>query len=174
VGAQPGRDERASPSRRSPPGWQQELRRNVRGALVVLGVGNRERGDDGAGPEVAERLAARGLACAFDCGTAPENYVAQVEALGAAHVVFVDAADLGAAAGTVAFMPAGELPVQSVSTHSAGLAPLVEFLEAGCGARCWLLAIQPEHVAQGRGLSGPVGAAVQQITSSPVWRELPA
>lgn len=149
--------------------WEDEIRHHLRPGFVLLGVGSRMRSDDGAGSIVAERLARSGLKNAFDCGGVPENYLGRVEKLQPSDVLFVDAVDFGAPPGTAALFGGRTFRVQSLSTHSAGLSPIVDFLAQACDALCYVLAIQPQSVAEGEGLSEPVQRAVEAIVSSPVW-----
>jgi len=167
---------RAPGSRREPhahpkgaSSWEDEIRHHLRPGFVLLGVGSRMRGDDGAGSVVAERLAARGVPNAFDCGGVPENYAGLVAKLQPPDVLFVDAVDFGKPPGSVELFGGQSFQAQSVSTHSAGLSPLIEFLGASCSALCWVLAIQPADLAHGADLSPAVQKAVEQIVLSDVW-----
>ncbi len=69
--------------------------------LLVIGCGNPLRGDDGAGPEVVQRLAARGVphVRCIDAGTSGIDVVLAMR--GHDEVVIVDACRSGAAAGTI-------------------------------------------------------------------------
>ncbi len=100
------------------------------GHTCVIGVGNRDRGDDGAGPEVARRLAARAL---------PDTHVMELDGrLGALfdaitcgrRVVVVDAMSSGAPPGTVRRFDAIAAPLPavfgSISTHGFGVAEAIE------------------------------------------------
>lgn len=72
-----------------------------RAEVLVIGCGNPLRGDDGVGPEVVRRLAARGvphLRC-IDAGTSGVDVVLAMR--GHDEVVIVDACRSGAAAGTI-------------------------------------------------------------------------
>ena len=104
---------------------------------VVLGVGNRDRGDDGVGSVVAAELSRRQSAdgseksvvsgkelpttdcslltphsspatAVLDCGVAPENYLSRVAAMHPRHVVFIDAADFGAPPGSIRLFELGD------------------------------------------------------------------
>ncbi len=150
--------------------WERDILADLRPPLVIMGLGNPDREDDGAGVVIARRLLADGLAGVFDCGQVPENYLGKVARLAPNDVLFVDAADLGEDPGSIALLSGGDLTTQAVSTHSAGLAPAVEFLRIGLGVRCRLLAVQPVCLAPRRGLSDPVRLAVDRIVTSPVWR----
>jgi hydrogenase 3 maturation protease len=151
--------------------WTDEVRHHLRPGFVVLGVGSRLRGDDAAGPLVAERLAERGFDRAFDCGGVPENYLGRIEALRPPDILFVDAVDFGQPPGTIGFFGGERFAAQSVSTHSAGLSPLMDWLDEACDAVCYVLAIQPEALGHGEELSAPVARAVEQIADSDVWFE---
>ena len=168
--------------------WERKLLKCLGSRCVVLGMGNRDRGDDGAGCAVAEALARRleqqvpaagGVLWAADCAGVPENYLSRVERLRPSDVVLVDAVDFGSPPGSVElFGPcrpaevAGDFGFQSASTHSPGLHPVLEFLTKGCSASCWVLGVQPASLAGGQGLSEPVRRAVERIVSCALWAEL--
>ena len=152
--------------------WEEEILRHLGPKVVVLGIGNRERGDDGAGSIIAEELAGRGVPRVFDCGGLPENFVVRVAAINPSDILFVDAVDFGAPPGSIEFFESESLGVQSASTHSAGLSPVMTFLTQSCRASCWLLAVQPEQLTWGEGPSQPVAEAVEAVISSVVWHVL--
>jgi hydrogenase 3 maturation protease len=166
----PGTSPAQGRSERSP--WEEQLVQQVRGGFVLLGVGSRLKADDAAGPMVAEKLAERDLERAFDCGTVPENYLAKAEKLQPDNILFVDAADFGGEPGDVRFFGGDRFGDQAVSTHSAGLSPLVEYLENASDARCWVLSIQPARTDYGGDVSPEVARAVESIAESDVWFEL--
>ncbi|MGZ8687096.1 MAG: hydrogenase maturation protease, partial [Gaiellaceae bacterium] len=94
--------------------------------VVVVGVGNAYRGDDGAGLDVAQRLRERvpGGVRVHICEQEPSRLLDAWEGADVAFVV--DAVASGAAAGTVHRFEAGaELPARifgSSSTHALGVA----------------------------------------------------
>jgi len=100
-------------------------------STLIVGVGNRDRGDDAAGPMVAEHLAARGM-------TAIEHShdgAALIDAWeGAEKVVLVDAMRSGAPPGTIRRFDAGKgrLPKGAfgVSSHLFGPAEAIETARA--------------------------------------------
>ena len=149
--------------------WEGEIRAHLGPECVILGVGSRIKGDDAAGPMVAEGLTGKGVADAFDCGGVPENYVAKVEKMNPTDILFVDAVDFGEEPGEIEFFGGESFDHQSISTHSAGLSPLMDFLSCACHARCWVLAIQPQTLDYCAEMSAPVRKAVEQIVASGVW-----
>lgn len=99
--------------------------------LLILGVGNALRSDDGVGPFVAARLAAAGLPARAHEG----DGTGIIDAMGGVTVlVLVDATRTGAAPGTRVTLDAraAALPADffHYSTHRFGLAEAVETARA--------------------------------------------
>jgi hydrogenase maturation protease len=134
--------------------------------VIVIGVGNRWRGDDAAGLEVARRVRAGGVEAHEVEGDAS----ALVDVwTGARHVVVVDAAASGAAPGTVRRFDAaaGPLPARSVrsSTHAFGVPDAIELSRAlgRLPERLEVYAIEGETFAAGDRLSPAVEEAVERL-----------
>jgi hydrogenase maturation protease len=134
----------------------------------VLGIGNPERGDDGAGRAVARRLREvlpDDVTVAEADGEAAD-LVARLE--GAKGAFLVDACVSGAPAGTVRRIDAGREPLPpegfAVSSHGLGLAQAVELARA-LGALppiCVVYAIEGASFAPGEVLSPAVAGAVAE------------
>ena len=74
-----------------------ELQKKIDGKKVLLlGVGNRLRGDDGVGSYLVKRLQKKMKIPLIDASDVPENYIGPIENSGANLVLVVDAADIGA------------------------------------------------------------------------------
>jgi len=135
--------------------------------ILLIGVGNAWRRDDGAGPAVAERLADHpGLRTLVLPGEGSELIEAWS---GQAHVIVVDAMRSGAPAGTIRHfdavtqpLPAGEFPSLS---HRFGLAEAVEMARilGRLPARLDIWGIEAGDAGQGPGLSPKVDAAVAEV-----------
>jgi len=135
------------------------------GASVILTVGNNMMGDDGAGPMLAGMLLETPAYRwdIIDGGTAPENEVQRVRALGPARVLVVDAAEMGLQPGEIRIVEETIIAAQHfMSTHSLPLTFLIEALR-DFAADVQLLAIQPSLVAFGFPISPEVSVAVALI-----------
>ncbi len=102
-------------------------------SALVVGVGNRTRGDDAAGPEVAARVAALGLP-GLEVVVHDEP-LALVEHLAAHdHVVVVDATAPRRTPGAVRVVHVGPTPLRpgtpAVGSHGLGVAEAVELARA--------------------------------------------
>jgi hydrogenase maturation protease len=140
--------------------------------VILIGVGNAWRGDDGAGLAVARRV--RELSPAgVEVREVEGDATALVEAWsGAEGVVVVDAAESGAPPGTVRRFDARTrpLPVRSLrsSTHAFGVSDAVELARAldRLPARLDVYAIEGASFTAGERLSPAVERAVDELAAS--------
>lgn len=133
--------------------------------VLIVGVGNRSRGDDAAGGILVDHLAGKTPATLIDAGDVPENYLGAIRQVQPQLILIVDAAEIGARPGDVALVPARELLPAGAWTHNPGLGLLVNYLRAelGTGVEVFLLAIQPGTTALGEGLSPPVLSTLSRL-----------
>jgi hydrogenase maturation protease len=129
---------------------------------AVVGVGNRLRGDDGAGSWLAERLRDRCRVPVFDAETVPEDVLGPLLAAAPEVVLFVDAADHGGHPGEACVAPARELAGRCGSTHGMSLLLLARALEAH-GIEAWLVGLQPARTAAGAPMTPAVAAAARAL-----------
>ncbi|MBI4537533.1 MAG: hydrogenase maturation protease [candidate division NC10 bacterium] len=141
----------------------EDLRRRLVGRVAVVGIGNPDLGDDGAGMRLAERLAARGLPDVILAERTPERWLPRLARVGYDGVLFLDAVEAGAHPGSVLLLDGAEAESRfpQLSTHKLSLGTLARLLEAEGGARVLLLGIQPARLAPGGGLSAPVEMTVE-------------
>ena len=133
---------------------------------VVLGIGNRMRGDDAVGSLVAEELKGTPGLGVFDCGTTPENYIEPVVALEPDRILLVDACSFGGRPGEFRLFEREDierLAAGFVSTHTLPLTMTVVMLEQQTNARIQLLGIQPANVQFGETLSASVASALPDV-----------
>jgi hydrogenase maturation protease len=137
----------------------------VTGGLLVVGLGNAWRGDDGAGPAVARAL-----------GDDPRVLVHEGEPLGlieawagAEEVILVDAVSSGAPAGTVHRLDPLAVPLPAPlargSTHAFGLANTLELARTleRLPPRLTVYGIEGACFSTGDALSPAVRAAVETV-----------
>ena len=143
------------------------LRAALQGRVVVLGIGNPMRGDDGIGCRIAQDLMVadglRGDVTIIDAEEIPESYVGPVVAARPDVVLLVDAADLGAEPGAAALMDATALDDRTFATHRTPLEPVATYLRSATGARLLLLGVQPGPRTWGAALSEPLDAAAREL-----------
>jgi hydrogenase maturation protease len=132
--------------------------------VLIIGCGNRDRGDDGAGIMVAERLRELGVNAEICTGEALEL----IEAWnGADDVVIVDAVMTGGPAGKVWLWDCGHLTMPeslSLSTHGFGLAEAIGLARIlnRLPKRLRVLGIEGRRFNLGNEISQEVKCAVEE------------
>ena len=146
---------------------------------VVIGVGNPHRGDDGAGPAVAQRLAAVRLA-GVDVVRSDGEPASLLDAWrGRERAVVVDATSGAGPPGTIHRFDAGRSPLpvflRHASTHSFGLAAAVELARVlgGLPPRLVVYGIEGRAFEPGAPLSPEVQRAIEDVLAR-LLRELNA
>ncbi len=176
--------------------WQARLAWELRAArrLTVLGVGNPDRGDDGAGSVMARQLrkaiekggprrpkrpapmpppgparcfAAKGVEAVqiLDGGEVPESVTGPIRKFCPTHVLIIDAAAAGNAPGTIFFINKKRIPEDDLTTHRIPLSHLARYLEETVRCRVILVGIEPVTTAAGATMSSAVKAAVTALVS---------
>ena len=142
----------------------EELRSRIEDKnVLLLGVGNRSRGDDGVGSYLIKRLQTKVTIPMLDMGDVPENYISRIESSGANMVVIVDAADFNAGPGEIALVDFADLRKLGVSTRCANLDVIFKVIPKNRRPEMLLVAIQPGDEALRVGLSEPVRTSLDGL-----------
>jgi hydrogenase 3 maturation protease len=137
--------------------------------VAVVGIGNEFNGDDAAGVWVARKLGARECSAdanhilVIEAGQAPENITGELRRFDPQVVLMIDAAEMGADPGAIAWIPWETTTGMSASSHSLPLSMLARYLTLEFGCTVHLLGIQPARNEVHSGLSPAAQAAVEDI-----------
>jgi hydrogenase 3 maturation protease len=133
------------------------LRRRVKNAhrLAILGIGDELNPPDRPGMFAAREIEQQHLpgVTVFLAGTVPESITGPLRRYRPDHVLFLDAADMGALPGTIAVIEPEHIPATLVSTHVLPLSVVMEYVERETGAGVTLLGIQPNLSGADRDLT---------------------
>lgn len=138
--------------------------------VLILGLGNPLRGDDGIGPAVIEALRQVELPPEvelMDGGTAGLGLLTAIS--GRQHLLVVDAAEMGRPPGTVVvFRPEAvslEKAASALSPHQLGFAEVLEVAGrlALAPQRIKVFAVQPDRLDWEQGLSPAVQNSLSQV-----------
>ena len=133
---------------------------------MILGIGNKMRGDDGAGSELAAQLAGRVSATVIDAEEVPENYLGPVIADNPEVLLILDAASMDAAPGSLAIIEMDNIAGSGLSTHSASLNLFLLVLQSEIQPDTFILGVQPQNITFGAPISQPVSVAMEMIEKS--------
>ena len=133
---------------------------------VVIGIGNRLRGDDAVGCLVIDELEPGDGLKVIDGGTSPENYIGPIVDFAPARILLVDACSFGGQPGEFRlFNRAGldRLAAGMVSTHTLPLTMTVVMIEQQSRASIEFLGVQPVSLEFDAGLSQPVASTLPDV-----------
>ncbi len=135
------------------------------GRLVILGIGNPMRGDDGVGVEIVRLLKGKvpDKVKIIDCQSVPENFIGEIRKFSPSHVLMMDAAHFGGYPGEARLIKPEMISGIPLSTHNVPLSVLAEVIEKTLGARVMLLAIQPRRIGFGEEMSFEVQRSARRI-----------
>ena len=141
---------------------ENQVRDFLKGAssLVILGIGNDIRGDDGLGPYIIEELSRKkeeiqensdidsifDLNCLFliNGGSVPQNLTSKIKSYDPSHVILIDASLMNKEPGDIEIVNKENISNVSISTHSMSLAYLIKFLELEKPFEILFIGIEPE------------------------------
>jgi len=142
----------------------ESLPNRLKGKVLILGVGNPLRGDDGAGPCLVEQLKGRVNATLLDCEEVPENFLGQIALNQPNSVLIIDAIDFGMNPGAAALLEEDQLPAgTSLATHHSSLQLFMKWVKEETGGKVFVLGIQPESIEFGNKMSPKVKETVDLL-----------
>lgn len=158
--------------------WQKPLKQILKSLarndlpprLAVIGIGNELNGDDAAGVQVVRRLRQflpeNPQRLLLEAGLAPENFTGLLRRFQPDLILMVDAADMGTAPGSTAWLQPGELDGFSASTHTLPPSVLADYLRQELHCQVAVIGVQAKRLDFGQPLSDEVQLAVDHLADS--------
>ena len=119
--------------------------------LIVLGVGNELKCDDGVGPYIIKRLQEQIVEdkdrfLFIDAQTVPENFTGKIKKEEPSHLIIVDACLMGGKPGDMKIVDKNDFANIGISTHSMSLSFFVKYLEQDTDFGIIFVGIEPESM----------------------------
>lgn len=137
--------------------------------IVIVGVGNPMKGDDGLGAMCAE-LIYRGLLKnprddlkVIIGGEVPENYTGKIRSLQPTHVLIIDACASRKKPGSVFLVDEKMIKDQAGATHQVPLSMLVKYIRETMHAGVIIVGVEPKSLDWGKPLSTPVKVSITTL-----------
>jgi hydrogenase 3 maturation protease len=151
--------------------WSSELEKflKTKSRVLIMGIGNMQKGDDAAGALCAERIGRqlrkkrRAGVMVINAGDVPENYTGVIRKFKPTHMVIFDTCYFGKKAGTIKVVDPRSIADGDVSTHRMPLSMLVRFLEETIGGKAMIIGIEPKIMDLNAPLSPAVSRAVEAL-----------
>ena len=99
--------------------------------LIIVGIGNELKYDDGVGPYIISRLSKlnlNGNILLINAQTVPENFTGKIRKENPSHIILVDACLMGLSPGDYKIVDKDDFANIGISTHSMSLSYFVKFL----------------------------------------------
>ena len=121
--------------------------------LIVLGVGNELKSDDGVGPYIVKQLKEENIEnnglLFIDAKTVPENFTGKIRKENPTHLIIVDACLMGSNPGDMKIVDKNDFANIGISTHSMSLSFFVRYLEKDTDIEIMFVGIEPETMDWG-------------------------
>ena len=143
--------------------------------IVILGIGNSLKGDDGVGPYIVsslksprktsfrDRQVARLNTQLIDAGTVPENYIQKIIDAKPDRIIIIDAVDFGGKPGEVKWFKEFNSANISISTHNMPPELFIDIITQQTGAEVNIIAIQPKELKFNTPLSEEVKESADKL-----------
>lgn len=135
----------------------------MRGKMVIVGIGNSLRADDGFGPALVERLQGKVSLVCINAGNTPENYLGRIVREEPDTILLVDIAHLGFEPGQYRILKPAEILNCGLTTHDMSSRMLIQFLEDQTRADIFMLAVQPQNLSLGEAMSECLNKTLNEI-----------
>lgn len=137
------------------------LKSHLKGKVIILGIGNTLRSDDGVGSILASRIKDKVPFIVWDVGTNPENYLERIIKEKPDNVVIIDTVDFGGSPGEFRVLEAEDIKtVNLFSTHNASISLSINYLQTSLKVDIIILIIQPKSIVFGDRLSPEVAKSL--------------
>jgi hydrogenase 3 maturation protease len=142
----------------------EHLKEHLQDKVVILGIGNTLRSDDGAGSILSSRIKGRVPYIVYDCAESPENYLGKVGKDSPDTLLLIDALDFGAQPGEFNIYEASDIQaINFFSTHDASMSVLINYLQSKVRSDIIILGIQPKSTSFGENLSPEVTQTLNKL-----------
>ena len=132
---------------------KQELSNILQGRVLLVGIGNTLKGDDGFGPLLIQRMTGKIVADCLDTGMSPENYIGKIVKIEPDTIIFVDAVSFEGEPGEIKFVRSEEIGEYGFSTHNMSPKLMIENIKAQIKTKIAMIGIQPKSVNFGEEIS---------------------
>lgn len=138
----------------------------IKGRVLIVGIGNRQRSDDGIGPVLIDELKKAGFLNTLDAGTVPENYTKNVIEFAPDTIILIDALSFGGKPGEFRIISPEQFDEFGFSTHNSSLKLFSIYVTQSIATKIYLLGIQPASIALREALSPELKQTLSQLTQA--------
>ncbi len=127
--------------------------------ILIIGIGNYLRSDDGAGPRIVKELIATEKVRLLNVETNIERYIEPIQKSNAEVILFIDCVHFGKEPGYVALIPIEDISDQAFHSHNISLKRIRDFFIAPA----FVLGIEPGSLHVGEELTPAIRERADDI-----------
>jgi hydrogenase 3 maturation protease len=137
--------------------------------LVIMGVGNEMKGDDGVGIYIVKEIAKRFGKYSNDeiikineniillnCGTVPENFTDVLKKENPTHILIIDAALMNEKIGEIKAINPEDIANVGFSTHALPLSIIIKYIRKSINTKITVIGIEPKIIDFDKPLSNEI------------------
>ncbi len=133
--------------------------------LLILGIGNNLKSDDGVGPYIIDHLKdiSSDKIILIDAQTVPENFTGKIRKEDPSHILIIDACLMGESPGYVKIVDRDDFTNIGISTHSMSLSYFVKYLETENDFKITFIGVEPKTMDFANALTTDVKKASDEL-----------
>lgn len=142
--------------------------------IVIMGIGNTLRGDDGLGPMLIDTIYEKLINSTknsdevylLNAATAPENHTVEIRQINPTHLIIVDAVEFDEDAGSFLIVDKQQIDTFNFSTHTMPISFLINYLEDSVGCKIMTIGIQPKDMRLINIISDEVLESIEELSQT--------
>jgi len=139
------------------------LKDRVKGKVVILGIGNELRGDDGFGPYLVESIKGKIDAALFNCGTVLENYYNPIVKAKPDVIILLDIVNFEGPYGEIGIFEKDDILKVGFSTHNISPKIFLEMLTNTITSDIIMVGVKPKVTVFGSDISPEVKESADML-----------
>jgi hydrogenase 3 maturation protease len=135
--------------------------------VVLVGIGETLRGDDGVGIKIIELLEEVPMnnVMLLNTGPVPEAFTGKVVEHKPTHMLLLDAANFRGEPGDVKLIESSKIGGQTISTHTLPLTIFISYIENTLDVKVLLLGVQPRNIEFYSEMSPKVAETAEKVAA---------
>lgn len=141
-----------------------EIKNRLSGKAVIVGIGNLDLCDDGAGILFVEKIKSNDNLVSLIVGESLEFHLPKIINETPDVIMFVDCTDLGSVPGSAAIIEKDQLEKFWCNTHKPPISAITSYLFEMTDADIFMLGVQPENISFGNNLNQKVADTINLLS----------
>jgi len=140
-----------------------QLSQILSGNVLIVGIGNQFKSDDGFGPALINRIQGKVKATCLDAGLSPENYIGKIIKFRPQVILFVDAVSMDVPVATVKLIDSDQIALYGFSTHNMSPKLMIDNIMSQIDTKVFMLGVQPKNLEFGEEISPELNGVLNSL-----------